>query len=253
MMVTPFFGRLTNPPDGSDANFSARALLPRITPELPPSKYWVSDTLALDQGAVSAAVGFCAARLRRTDPLPEDPVHASRDIDLQFPGEEGSFQCSAGDLLESDRLGYYYYALCKEKDGHEGPGTWARVACSVLREEGVIGAYLWAHTPEEFEQWIMLRGPIMVGLNWYEGMMEPDEEGIVRLTGEIVSSHQVLVRGLNLLEGRYLIANSWGAQWGQLGDCWIAKDDLHRLVFDESGDAICPTEIPTRDLIGWNA
>ena len=254
------FGRLPNPPDERDANFPARALLPKTAVELPDFKYWARTSNVLYQDGIGACMGFTGAHLRRTSPVRRTYTYASKDIDMVFPGEDAFnlhaiFKCQKGDLIAEDKLGYYYYALCKERDLYDGSGTYGRVLCKVLREEGAIGSYLWAANAQDATEWVLLRGPMMIGVNWYSDMSKPDDRGVIHLGGNPVGGHELLVRGYNRKTGMYRLTNSWDETWegSQKGECWMLADELHFLLFEDGGDAICPSEIPASDVLHWNS
>jgi hypothetical protein len=94
--------------------------------------------------------------------------------------------------------------------------------------------------------------PVIAGINWYSGMDSPDEDGIVRVTGEIRGGHEICLDELDVENRHIAFTNSWGPSWGLSGRAWISWDDFGRLL-DEDGDvtvftpATQPAPTPTPD------
>lgn len=218
----PSLGRLYVP-DERDAQYpmalhiasvEARELQPR-------PKMWRSQLSRLDQGALGACVGFTGANWLGALPL-YTRVTNQTGLDL--------------------------YHACKQIDGiPDQEGTYDRALAKVLVQQGRIERYLWALTPTDVRDWVLSTGPIMVGTNWYDAMFDPapdkDRGGRLYLHphGSVVGGHEWLVRGYDPKYG-YRMRNSWGPNWGEHGEAWIAEDDLYRLVFDEQGDALGAVE-----------
>src|SRR5436189_70085 len=76
-------------------------------------------------------------------------------------------------------------------------------------------AYRWAFSLDDVLHAVSQVGPVVIGCNWYEGMMEPDSTGIVHPTGDVVGGHCVLVRGVAVKREWVRFRNSWG-DWGPL-------------------------------------
>lgn len=133
----------------------------------------------------------------------------------------------------------------------------AKAVSELLNERGqpFIGSYRWCFGLEDAVRVLGYRGSIVLGVNWYEGMYEPDAAGFLHVTGEQVGGHAILARGVRLtfcdrnaervianvdLEKSYvLLRNSWGGDWGRAGDCKVSLADLERLL-GEDGEACVP-------------
>lgn len=216
----PALGRIEGPVDQRDRNYPMALGLPEIA-ILPFYRYWRPWKTALDQDGVGACVGFAGAGWMGASPT-RTPV--------------------------TNKTGFDLYAECKKIDGYPGEGTWARVLLEVLRAQGRIANYLWAQTPADLRQWILLKGPVMVGTAWYDSMMDTDQYGFVHRRGTIIGGHEYLVTGYNRSRGVYRAINSWGTGWGQKGRFWVGEDDLHALIWTDWGDAAGVVEQPVRPL-----
>jgi hypothetical protein len=104
---------------------------------------------------------------------------------------------------------------------------------------GAMAEYRWSFSLAELVMAIGYAGPAVLGLNWYEGMFEPDERGYIRPTGSLAGGHCIVARGVSLKYGYVLLHNSWGASWGKNGTCLISFNDLDRLLH-EQGEACIP-------------
>jgi hypothetical protein len=138
------------------------------------------------------------------------------------------------------------YKDCQDNDewpGSDYEGTSVRGLFRVLKRRGYVSEYRWAWTLEPAVNHILDIGPMVFGTNWYTGMMETDEDGFLRVAGELAGGHAYLVVGANRLracpdgsKGAIRIVNSWGRPWGQAGRAWISFKDAQRLL-DLDGEA----------------
>ncbi len=82
-------------------------------------------------------------------------------------------------------------------------------------------------------------GPVVLGINWYEGMWEPDVEGLIHVQGSVVGGHAILATAYSKKRDAVRLHNSWGRSWGRDGDVWISVADLDQLLHEE-GEACVP-------------
>jgi hypothetical protein len=119
-------------------------------------------------------------------------------------------------------------------------GTSVLHAVKALRKSGYLDSYRWAFGLEDLILAVSWAGPVVLGLNWYEGMVDPCQCGHLHPTGECIGGHAVMCKGLDVERGRFLIHNSWGRSWGLEGDGWISFSDMKWLLARE-GEAVIPT------------
>lgn len=84
--------------------------------------------------------------------------------------------------------------------------------------------------------------PAMLGINWYAGMFDPDEKGVIRPTGSQCGGHEILIRGIDFTNQRFRLRNHWTPEWGIKGDCFLSFSDMERLL-SENGDVTVPNLI----------
>lgn len=120
----------------------------------------------------------------------------------------------------------------------------------------LYSGYHWAFGIEDVIRTIGYLGPVVFGIDWYDGMYDTDEYGFVHVTGPKVGGHAILGRGINLtwidpegphelenvdMEQSFIrLRNSWGQSWGLNGDCRVTLKDMDYLLQD--GGEACIVE-----------
>lgn len=179
--------------------------------------------LYLDQGYEGACVGFgcthwLAARPARTSNLTgEDARQLYFEIQRNDPWPGGAYP-GAEEFYE---------------------GTSVLSGARIMQQRGYFSSYRWAFSERDIALAIGYVGPVILGLNWYEGMFETDENGFISPTGEWMGGHCVIANGVSLKGDYYLIHNSWGPGWGVNGRAKIRRADMDRLLH-ENGEACLP-------------
>jgi len=209
--------------------------LPRLAPQAG-RKVWGFPGTVLNQGATGTCVAHAAAHFIHCSPRPHraflDAFQLYRETVLldEYPGNDS-------EAYDPNNSHLQY--------GSSGTG-----GAKALHKRGLISGYLWADTLENAIQWILQRGPVMVGSNWYDGMFSPSPEGYVKISGSVAGGHEYLVRGVSTKRGVAWAVNSWGPTWSPRisgrslpsGHFLIPFEVLERL-FREGGDIVSPLEI----------
>jgi len=143
-------------------------------------------------------------------------------------------------ITHYDAVNYYRDAqLIDEWPGNDYEGTSVLAGAKVMKSRGYISGYEWAFNLRQTLVGISYRGPAVLGLNWYEGMSQPDKNGIIKPTGRLAGGHCILATGYNLKTRLVRLHNSWGRGWGVGGDCFIFDTDLGKLL-DAGGECCLP-------------
>lgn len=140
------------------------------------------------------------------------------------------------------------YDLAQAVDEWPGTGydgTSVRAGAKVLSDRRYIAGYYWATRLEEVVETLLELGPVVVGTNWYDGMMEPGTGGLVALTGPIVGGHAWCLNGVSKETERFRLKNSWGREWGVNGRGWISWTDFGRLLREDGEVCLAQEAIPT--------
>lgn len=103
---------------------------------------------------------------------------------------------------------------------------------------GIITGYDWAFSFPQFLAGLQ-RQPVLVGTDWFEGMMDSDDVSVLHPTGRSVGGHEYLATQIDWRRRRIGFENSWGEGWGLGGRFFISFDDFEPLLAD-GGDAVAP-------------
>jgi hypothetical protein len=86
------------------------------------------------------------------------------------------------------------------------------------------------------------RGPVVVGINWYEGFDRPiGDSARLEISGSVRGGHEIELLEINVDDQFVRGPNSWGTAWGDKGYFTMTWDTLGRLLA-EDGD--CRVLIP---------
>jgi len=220
------FGRLIAK-DRRDSKFALASVVPATDRY---RRHWHAAP-ALNQGSTSQCVAYSIAGW-----LAAGPVRNT------LPLRQVSAWC---DML---------YAEAQERDEWPGAepdyeGTSVRAGMKVLKDRGFIGSYRWAWDAHDVGDWILTKGPVVVGTTWYRSMMTP-ASGFILPLNESVGGHAYLLIGVDYQKkcpgtvecGAFRVVNSWGRSWGTSGRAWLRIADFQKLLGD-GGEACASDEI----------
>ncbi len=173
-------------------------------------------TVALDQGREGACVGFALS-------------HELAALPKKVKGVD-----------DATALGIYRQAqLIDEWAGESYFGTSVLAGAKIVHAEGHWQEYRWAFSLEDALLAVAYEGPVVLGVNWYEGMYRPDDKGYLQVTGAAVGGHAICMIGVHAGAKRVVLANSWGPGWGRGGRAYLSFDSLERLL-GEGGECLVP-------------
>ena len=198
-----------------DRNFPVRPLLMAIDATKPRSYTW-GLVPRLDQGEEGACVGFGFAH-----------ELAARPVVVQNVTNDVAFRIY-GDAKKID-----------EWPGENYSGTSVLAGAKVLTARGNYVEYRWATDVRDLALAIGYHGPAVLGINWRDGMWDPDADGTLHVTGSVAGGHCIICRGYSVRTRRFLLTNSWGPSWGLIGSCYVSEDDMAKLLADQ-GEACIP-------------
>jgi hypothetical protein len=124
----------------------------------------------------------------------------------------------------------------------EDTGSDGLSIAKVLVAAGQIAGYEWAFTLQQ-ALWALMNRPVITGIYWYDGMFDPDREGIIHPTGRIAGGHEVVVDEYDSARGLVGGPNSWDDDWG-LDGRWYMPDDEYGDLLDQHGDVTIFTPSP---------
>lgn len=185
-------------------------------PDKPQRSYSWRTATVLDQGREGACVGFGWSHELLCRPVVQ-------------PGIDDTFAQTI----------YREAQLLDEWPGEDYSGTSVLAGAKAVQARGHMKEYRWGFGLNDLIMSLGYAGPVVLGLNWYTGMMDTDAEGYVRVTGQVEGGHAICAYGVSIAKRRIALVNSWGTDWGNGGFCWMTFDDAQRLL-SEQGEQCIP-------------
>lgn len=192
---------------------------------------------ALNQADLGSCVGHTAAQWLNCT------LTAKNRRRGLMPGRRMSLGFKPASYLNDEDARTLYSAASKadEFDGAWPPtdtGSSGLGGAKALQKYGFIENYYHVF---DFETLVatIVEQPAMLGVNWYQGMFDPDKKGVIRPTGSAMGGHEILIRGVDFTNQRFRLRNQWSPEWGIKGDCFISFTDMQRLL-KEQGDVTVP-------------
>ena len=149
---------------------------------------------------------------------------------------------------------YYAAQQWDQWAGTDYDGTSVLAGAKAVQSLGFMDEYRWAFGIDDVMGAISEHGPVVLGINWYEGMFNTNTGGFIAPTGNLAGGHAILAKGVvfrereegsfwwkDLPEPYIVLHNSWGTDWGINGDAKILKSDLAKLL-NEQGEACVPVK-----------
>ena len=174
------------------------------------SQFWFNP-LRLDQGEEGACVGFGWTQRQNSSPK---ICKYTNDVGREV-----------------------YYVARRDYDpwdGEDYEGTSVRAGAKAALARGWIKGYAFARTIEEIALWVLNKGPVVIGVDWYESDYEPNFRNGYYLTGdgEIVGGHCLIIDGIrwNVKNPYARLLNSWGRVYGFNGMCRISIPKLEERL-----------------------
>jgi Papain family cysteine protease len=145
-------------------------------------------------------------------------------------------------LVEADAVSIYEAAtLVDNVPGVYPPddtGSSGLAVCKVAKSRGLISAYHHAFSLSDALQALMA-GPVIVGMDWYEGFDTPDTNAVVTIQGQVRGGHEVEAVGYDPATRLVKFANSWGKTYGKAGYFFMLDGTLGQLL-NQQGDVQVP-------------
>lgn len=168
--------------------------------------------------------------------------------------------------MVDDAFALGIYNRAKQLDpwwGEDYEGTSVLAGAKAVQEHRnasglpLMGGYSWAFSVEDICRTIAYKGPVVLGINWYENMYDPDENGHIWADGPLAGGHCILANAfrfrkvdplgpanwsnINKITSRIRVHNSWGRNWGFDGEGFINIENLEKLFDVDGGEACIPT------------
>lgn len=199
-----------------------------------PSKLVLRTTMhsimipVLDQGEVGACTGFATLACVGSNPF-YSKIPSTNNFKPNF------------DVQRDQNLALEIYrraTIIDEFPGfypEEDTGSSGLAVAKVAKSVSLISSYKHAFGFEA-AMTALMKTPIIVGVNWYEGFDYPNSKGFVKVAGRPRGGHEFCLFGLDATKKIVYARNSWGKGWGSGGNFSFSFSDLRRLLL-EYGDA----------------
>lgn len=192
---------------------------------------WDRQTVVLDQGNLGSCTGNAACGVLGTSPVFD--------------------ALPAGHVALDEKEAVTLYSQATQLDSEPGTypptdtGSDGLSVAKAAKAQGLISGYLHATSIAAMNTALM-SGPVIVGVNWYEGFDNPDRTtGLVTISGSVRGGHEFEVVGYDPSIDTYTAVNSWGTSWGVNGRFRFTGKDMARLL-KEQGDCtqLLPLSVP---------
>jgi len=204
--------------DARSKGFPIRSTFETKTPR---ANYW-RCRLRLDQGVDGMCTGAGVSHELAACPA-EVP-----GLDINFAREKIYWEAQKEDPWEG---GAYPGASPR----YEGSSVLAAV--KVAQRLGYFDNYRWAFSLQDLILGVGYNGPAVMGTVWYEGMSDPDVDGLIRPAGRLIGGHCYLIDQVIPKKKLFGGLNSWGTKFGVDGRFYISFDDMEMLQH-EGGEAV---------------
>lgn len=185
---------------------------------------WTGHIGVLDQGNTGSCTGNAATGNAGTTPFWETLVT----------------KLAAGLVLDETYARDTLYHLATTYDSFDGTypptdtGSDGLSVAKAAQSQGLINGYQHALSMDAALA-ALQRGPVITGVNWYDGFDSPDANGLVHKTGSVRGGHEFVVVGYDPATKLVKARNSWGTGYGVGGYFYFSDTDWAALLA-EQGD-----------------
>jgi hypothetical protein len=209
--------------DPRSRSFASRDLLPATARF---KRVWTTRKDGpLDQGEEGACVGFSCAGELAAKPQAYD---VTNETALKIYGAAQSIDRSEGRNYDS--------------------GATVLAGMKACQRAKYFSKYVWCFGIDDTINWIVRRGPVVLGINWYESMFNPSPEGLITVSGRIAGGHAILCNGFWPNHPKFgdilVLTQSWGRGWGLNGRCYLPVEGGGDRLLSEDGEVAAPTDFP---------
>jgi hypothetical protein len=190
------------------------------------SQSWVRRVDVFDQGQLGSCTGNAAVGWIGTD-------NALRQGLTDFFGEPVNEAMAVECYSQATTIDPFDGAYPPDDTGSDGLSV-----TKVLQGWNLVDSYTHGFSIGDLLA-AMQEGPVLIGIPWYDGMFDPDQDGRVRISGFLAGGHEVVCDVLDMVNGRVWFPNSWGLAWGVSGRGYFTINDLDSLLQND-GDVTVP-------------
>lgn len=145
------------------------------------------------------------------------------------------------------------YAAIQQQDRQAGryfsEGATSLAMAMEAKARGWIGEFRWGYTLAPVVAALVEVGPVLIGIDWPDGMDSPDpKHSVIRWRGRNRGGHEIEVNGIDLDDGMVRVKQSWGRTWSRhRGHAYLPMEDLERALAN-GGEALLFRELPSAEV-----
>lgn len=211
--------------DPRSRNFATSAIVPTTARF---KRVWTTRKEPLDQGQDGHCVGFSSAGLLAAKP-----------------------QAYTVDNSTGDKIFFAAQSIDRAEGRNYDDGATVLAGMKACQNAQFFSKYGWCFGVDDVINWIVRKGPVILGINWHEDMFNPSPEGLLSVTGAVAGGHAILANGYwphhPEFDDVVVLTNSWGRNWGRNGRAYLPMEGLQTLLSEE-GEAAAPTELPVHPI-----
>lgn len=163
---------------------------------------------------------------------------------------EGKEVLSTSDAAKDEEYAVGLYSDATKLDVYRGEyppsdtGSDGLSIAKALQARGLINGYQHA-TDLASALTAIEAGPVIAGVEWLDGMFNPEADGQIKLEGAVAGGHEIVFDEIDVENKRVWFTNSWGEDWGVDGRAYFAWSDFETLL-SRNGDvtAFVPVSVP---------
>jgi hypothetical protein len=143
-----------------------------------------------------------------------------------------------GDSDKDEKQAVALYSAATKLDNYRGTypptdtGSDGLSVAKAAKNAGLISGYTHCTSLDSALK-ALSQQPVITGVHWYEGMDNPDSNGLVRVTGSVRGGHEFVLDELDVENQLVGATNSWGLGFGIKGRFYLTWDDFGRLLSEE--------------------
>lgn len=204
---------------------------------------------------VRAALPETVVRRRhRWDPLktPLDQGNEGHCVGFGWSMELGGSPVRIKGINDQFGHALFYGAQVQDRRmGYNWPdGASVLAGAKEVTDRGFLAEYRWGFGIDDVIDTVVAHGPVVLGIDWTDGMYSTRPSGLVDTSGSVVGGHCITVFGyhprlrlagegwLKRFEGLWWM-NSWGPTYGKNGIGFITAESLDGLL-KNGGEACVP-------------
>lgn len=195
------------------------------------------------------------ARFKRVWTTRREPLDQGQEGECVGFSMAGELAAKPAAYEVSNSTGRKIFAAARSIDESEGrfyrSGATVVAGAKACQRANYFRSYGWNFGIDDTINWIVRRGPVVLGINWHDLMYEPTPKGLIEVAGEIVGGHAIMANGFWPNHPEFgdvlVLTNSWGRGWGVNGRGYLPVESANALLKAE-GESLAVVDLPARPI-----